>query len=249
MFAELNGAIAGNPARKFRIGTGEFTDSLALDRLTGLSKHIVPFFANFENAILELKTKSAMVDNLQNLAHNGRTVVAWSLNSSDIMEKEEIRSATLQERLEAARKCAQWGYKLAFHFDPIIDHPNWQEAYQHTIDQLFANVPAEAIVWISLGALRYIPKLKETATARFPRSRIYYHEFVQGLDGKARYFRSERVHLYQYLYSLLKEKITERCCIYFCMESDEVWREVMGFVPEEKGGIPAMLDRTIWPES
>jgi hypothetical protein len=29
------------------------------------------------------------------------------------------------------------------------------------------------------------------------------------------------------------------------MESDEIWREVMGFIPAAKGGLPKMLDRVI----
>jgi hypothetical protein len=32
------------------------------------------------------------------------------------------------------------------------------------------------------------------------------------------------------------------------MESREIWREVMGFDPEEVGGIAAMLDRTVFPD-
>lgn len=30
------------------------------------------------------------------------------------------------------------------------------------------------------------------------------------------------------------------------MESDEIWKEVAGFAPGDKGGIPAMLDRTVF---
>ena len=29
---------------------------------------------------------------------------------------------------------------------------------------------------------------------------------------------------------------------YYCMEDDQVWSQTMGFIPEEKGGLPAMLD-------
>jgi spore photoproduct lyase len=29
------------------------------------------------------------------------------------------------------------------------------------------------------------------------------------------------------------------------MESDEIWREVMGYTPDERGGIPHMLDQTV----
>jgi spore photoproduct lyase len=245
LFKELTETLSANPQQFFRIGTGEFTDSLAIDRLTKLSQQLVPFIGQKENAVLELKTKSAVIENLQDLEHHGKTVIAWSLNSPSIMKNQEIRSATLEERLNAAKQCAEWGYKLAFHFDPIIDHPGWQEGYSTTIDTLFDVVPAEAITWISLGALRFIPSLKEIGIKRFPASRIYYNEFIQGLDGKARYFRPNRVELYKFIYDHLKKRATSTTCLYFCMESDEIWQEVMGFVPGVKGGLPNMLDQAM----
>jgi len=245
MFAEMSAAFAAEPSRFFRIGTGEFTDSLALDRFTRLSRALVGFMAGQPQAILELKSKSVVIENLEGLDHKGRTVVAWSLNSTAIMASEELRTATLTQRLAAAAQCARWGYKLAFHFDPIIDHPGWQQGYAETISRLFDTVPAESIVWISMGALRYLPSLKNIGTRRFPKSLIYYEEFIEGLDGKSRYFRPHRVELYQYIYTLLHSRANARTCIYFCMESDEIWREVMGYAPEERGGIPLMLDRTV----
>lgn len=245
MFHELDTAFSENPDQFYRIGTGEFTDSLALDRLTGLSRRLIEFLGPRKNYVLELKTKSAVIENLENLKHHGNTIVAWSLNSTTIMQRQEIRSATLEERLAAAKQCSAWGYQLAFHFDPIIDHPDWKNQYQDTIDKLYNTVPAEDIAWISLGALRYIPSLKEIGIERFPQSRIYFNEFIQGLDGKSRYFRPHRVELYKFIYGLLKERAAERTCIYFCMESDEIWQEVMGFVPDDKGGLPKMLDCAI----
>ena len=245
LFHELKQVFAEGSNRFFRIGTGEFTDSMALDRLTCLSSRLVEFMAEQKQGVLELKTKSGVIENLKTLRHNGQTVLAWSLNSAPIMEKEEIRTATLTERLEAARQCAEWGYKLAFHFDPIIDHPGWEKGYAHTVKKLFQAVPAEQIVWISLGALRYLPSLKTIGTQRFPGTRIYYQEFIEGLDGKKRYFRPHRVRLYKHIYKLLKRYANPETCIYFCMESDEIWKEVMGYLPEERGGIPAMLDRTV----
>jgi len=171
--------------------------------------------------------------------------VAWSLNSPMIMAREEIRTATLEERLQAAVRCAGWGYKLAFHFDPIILHKGWQEGYRHTIRQLFAMVPAEAIVWISLGALRFLPSLKQIAAERFPASRFFYQEFIEGLDGKRRYFRTERVAMYRCLVDELRQHADPRTCIYFCMENDTIWEQVFGFAPAEKGGLPIMLDRAV----
>lgn len=245
LLMEMEEAFLKEPDRFFRIGTGEFTDSMALDRFTRLSPTLVEFMAGQKQAVLELKTKSAVIENLEGLDHNGRTVVAWSLNSTKVMHREEIRTATLEERLTAAAQCAKWGYKLAFHFDPIIDHPGWEEGYRETITRLFEVVPAEHIVWISMGALRYLPPLKTIGCNRFPHSRIFYQEFIEGLDNKKRYFRPRRVALYKHIYSLLQHRADPSTCIYFCMESDEIWQEVMGYVPEERGGIPLMLDRTV----
>jgi len=245
LFAELDAALAAEPERFFRIGTGEFTDSLALDSLTHLSPRLVTYMARHTNAILELKSKSVSIANLKGLAHRGRTVVAWSLNSPPIMAREEIRTATLEERLQAAVQCAEWGYKLAFHFDPIILHEGWQEGYRQTIRRLFATVPAAAIVWISMGALRYLPPLKRIAAERFPASRFFYQEFIDGLDGKRRYCRPQRVGMYQVILDELRRFADPRTCIYFCMENDTIWRQVFGFAPEEQGGLPAMLDRAV----
>ncbi len=245
LFAELETQLAAEPERIFRIGTGEFTDSLALDRLTHFSTRLVPFIGRQSNAVLELKTKSANIANLERLEHRGRTIVAWSLNSPAIAQREELRTATLQQRLDAARLCASWGYRLAFHFDPIILHPGWQEGYRHTIESLFAAVPADAIVWISLGALRYLPSLKQIAAARFPASRFFYQPFIDGLDGKRRYFRPERVEMYRFLVRELERRIAPTTCLYFCMESDSIWQEVFGYTPAEQGGVAAMLDHSL----
>jgi spore photoproduct lyase len=245
LFTELDQALDAEPERFFRIGTGEFTDSLALDSLTRLSPRLVEYMAGRTNAVLELKSKCVSIANLEGLDHRGRTLVAWSLNSPPIMDREELRAASLDERLAAAVRCAEWGYQLAFHFDPIILHPGWQDGYRYTIDRLFATVPAEAIAWISLGALRYLPALKQIAGLRFPASRFFYQEFIDGLDGKRRYFRSERVAMYRFILEELRRRAHARTCLYFCMENDTIWREVFGFTPEEQGGLPAMLDRSV----
>jgi len=245
LLAEVRQSLETDRQRFWRIGTGEFTDSMALDKLTGLSRILSEFMAGQPRAVLELKTKSAMIDNLADIDHQGRTIIAWSLNSTAIMRREELRTATLDERLAAAAQCAAWGYKLAFHFDPIIYHRGWQEGYAETIDKLFKTVPAENIVWISMGALRFLPSLKQIAAQRFPHSKFFFEEFVMGLDGKSRYFRPQRVEMYKHIYRLLHENTSSSTCVYFCMESDEIWREVMGFAPQERGGLPAMLERTV----
>ncbi len=243
MYEELTNELSSNPDRFYRIGTGEFTDSLAIDRITGLNEDLVTFMGQQDNVLFELKSKCTYIDPLKTMNHQGKTLISWSLNSEIIQKKEELRGASLDARFRAARKVVEWGYGLAFHFDPIVVHKNWREGYKKTIERLFREVPGDAIVWISLGALRFLPQLKNIATSRFPKSKIFYNEFITGLDNKSRYFRQQREEMYLYIYELLKERVANDTCIYFCMESEDVWQKVMGFTPEEYGGISAMLDR------
>ncbi len=245
MFEELDSAFAAEPERFWRIGTGEFTDSLALDSLTGLSRRLVAYMRDKSRAVLELKTKTAAVDNLMGLDHGGRTIVAWSLNSRLISDREELHTASLTQRLAAAARCADDGYRLGFHFDPIIYHPGWQEGYEETINRLFAAVPVESIAWISLGCLRFLPVLRSIATERFPGSRFFHEEFVQGLDGKNRYFRSLRVEMYRFLAEKIMAAAPDTC-VYLCMESEEIWYDVFRFVPADRGGLSAMLDKAVF---
>ncbi len=244
MLAELSSELEQNPDRLHRIGTGEFTDSLLLDPFTGFSRVLVPFFAHRQNAILELKTKTDFIENLVDLDHNGHTIVAWSLNSEEVRKREEPLSSTLEQRLAAARRLADLGYFLAFHFDPLIDYPDWRRGYGEILDRLFNAVDPSRIVWISLGAFRFMPELKEIIIERHPQSRIPYGEFIRGLDGKMRYFRDIRVDLYRFMAEKIR-KADPSLCVYLCMEGRDIWAESLGFAPGEHGGLPFMLDDAV----
>jgi spore photoproduct lyase len=244
MLRLLADELASHPRELHRFGTGEFTDSLLLDPLTELSCRLVPFFAGRSNAILELKTKTDFIGQLLDLPHGGNTIVAWSLNSPTIRKSEESRAASIPERLRAALRCAEAGYSLAFHFDPLVEHPGWQAGYGDVLDRLFEAVDPGKIVYISLGAFRFMPELRSLIQARHPRSRIVYGEFIRGLDGKMRYFRDIRVELFRFMQERI-HRADPDLCVYLCMEGEDIWREVFGFSPEERGGLPSMLDRAV----
>jgi spore photoproduct lyase len=246
MWQQLEEHLQSSPRRVHRIGTGEFTDSLLLDPLTRMTEDLVPFFAAQPNAVLELKTKTTQVDLLESLDHRGHTIVAWSLNPSSLIASEEAATATLEERLEAARRCQEWGYRLAFHFDPLLVYPDWQNGYSEVVDQLSSAVDPGDIAWISLGTLRFMPSLKPIIRQNHPRSTILEEEFIPGLDGKMRYFRDLRVEMYGYLSRMLRNWHKD-LCIYLCMESNDIWRESLGFDPAECGGLSDILDGQALP--
>jgi spore photoproduct lyase len=230
IFNEIERIQVNEPKRFFRFGTGELADSLALDPYTGLSVQYADFFSTRRNALIELKTKTDSVAHLLT-APRRNVVVSWSMNPKTIIGKEEFKTASVQQRLEAAGQCQDKGFLLGFHFDPIVLVPDWDKSYQDLVDGIFNTVDGSRIVWISLGALRFPPPLKDIIQNRFPKSRIAYQEMVRGIDGKMRYPRPLRVEMFQKIYDRIREH-SEDVFVYFCMEPPWVWDAVMGEHPE-----------------
>ncbi len=224
-----------------RIGTGEFTDSLIWEPWTDISRRLALRFARQERAVLELKTKTVNIDGLLDLAHRRKSILAWSLNTERVIASEERGTASLSARLRAAARAAHAGYPIAFHFDPVVIADGCEEEYRQVVERIFAAVPPEQIVWISLGAFRFMPDLKPIIQRRFPDSKIVYGEFIAGLDGKARYFKPLRMKVLRSLAQAIQRRAPQ-ACVYLCMEDDEVWRQALGFTPAERGGLVHMLD-------
>ncbi|CCK80147.1 SPL family radical SAM protein [Desulfobacula toluolica] len=227
----------------FRIGTGEYTDSLIWEKVSLVPKFLVEKFARQNNCLLELKTKTVNIDSLLPLDHNGKTVLAWSLNTPDIISSEEKGTASLKARFEAARQAESKGYRLAFHFDPLVIYPGCEIEYKKVIQQIFEYVSSQSIVWISIGTFRFMPKLKQLIETRFKQSTICYGEFILGLDNKMRYFKPLRIKLYKEIISCIKEYAPD-LLVYFCMEDEEVWEKCMGFFPAKEGELGHMLDKS-----
>ncbi len=228
MFNELEGIFSTSPKTQFRIGTGELSDSLSHDHITEFSKYVVPFFAKTQKACIELKTKSIQIENLQDLDHQGRTIVSWSLNTKKMAHQEELKTPNIEERLAAARICQEWGYPLSFHLEPLLFYPEWEQDYQELIQSLFKHIRPKQIKWISLGGLRLLGNLKEIAQEKFPKSSYLYEEFIPGTDGKLRYLKMIRLEMYRKISRWIRD------CggivpMYLCMESSEVWRKGLGY--------------------
>jgi len=226
-----------------RIGTGEYTDSLIWDRCLDFSRILIERFANQHRSVLELKTKTVNVDRLKDLRHNRKTILAWPVNTPTIIKYQERSTASLSARLQAATTCAALDYPVAFHFDPLVIYEGCEKDYDQVIRQIFTAVSPQEVVWISLGTFRYMPSLKTIIQNRFSKSKIVYGEFVPGMDGKMRYFKPLRKKLYHHIVASIR-KYAPDVLVYFCMEDSDIWQSVMGFVPEEKGGLGHMLDES-----
>lgn len=241
LLEELDQVFTAHPDRMFRVGTGELTDSLALDTVIPYSKYLIPFFNRRENAVLELKTKSVCVENLLNQDSPRNVIVSWSLNPQTIIDREEKGTPGLEQRLSAARLCANKGYKIGIHLDPIIISPGWEKAYSDLIDKMFKMLSPSQIEWVSLGSFRYRGPLKQIVKERHEDTRLFTGEHVASKDGKYRYLRPLRNRAYENLRNTLK-KYSSELNVYMCMETKEIWEGVTGKMPRSDEKLDKFFD-------
>ncbi|MAQ64250.1 MAG: hypothetical protein CL503_03010 [Actinobacteria bacterium] len=229
------------PNRIFRIGTWELGDSLALERETGQAQRLINAFRDIPNAVLELKTKSDIVDPILACDHQQKTVVSWSLNANTIVEKQEHKTARLQERLQALKKVTDAGYLVGLHLDPMIYFEGWETDYESLVRQMIESTCSSQIAWISLGSLRFNPEMKKKIEMNFPASDITYTEMIRGDDGKMRYPKPLRMRMYRHVMDVLSAALGyddlspqtgfDKPLFYFCMERWDVWHDLLGSSP------------------
>ena len=233
---ELAREFEAYPKRLYRAGTGEFTDSLALEAVTGLTADLVSFLEGYPNACLELKSKVVDLSWMQHVTRTDRVLPAWSLNAPGVVAHEESGVASLEERLRAARECVQAGFRVCLHFDPIIQYPGWRPDYARVVEMIGDYLRPQDIAYLSLGSFRCMPDLKDFISRNWPDSTYIFNEFIPGLDGKLRLLRPLRVEQFKFLVDGLRDIGLDRQ-MYFCMESDEVWKSVLGYTPSDLGGL------------
>jgi spore photoproduct lyase len=242
ILAEVTRTIEGETSHVLRFGTGELSDSLALDRRYGLNRRLVEYFGNTGKAILELKSKWASIDHLLPCL-NPYTVISFSVAPQRMINSEERRTSPLYKRLKAARKAQNAGSFVGLHLDPIVIYDGFEKDYYYLIEDLSRMLDLKRVIWVSMGLLRFPPQLYNKFIEE-DRKKLLYGEFVRGEDGKFRYIKQERIRIYTMLYDLLKAK-EEDLFVYLCMERADVWGKVTGSRLEDNEALIGLFDKRI----
>jgi spore photoproduct lyase len=242
-FADMERELreASRTHRYLRIGTGELTDSLALDPRTNYSHKILALFEHFPDIVFEFKTKSTHIKNILNYEKKLKNIViSWSLNPREVIEREELLTPDLFSRLKAIEMAQRHGFKIGIHFDPIVVFPGWKAAYLESIRQIAKIIIPAQIAWWSLGALRFPYSLRDHIF-KHQNSRLFAGELIKGHDWKYRYFKPLRLELFLYVKKHIRECVSPDVPLYLCMEDKEVWQEVLPELPPDEAAVNKYL--------
>jgi spore photoproduct lyase len=216
--------------KTYHIGTGQASDSLMFGNREGILDALVQFAKENPNVILEFKTKS---DNIKYLLENEvpkNIFCTWSLNTPTIIKNEEHLTANLEKRIFAARKLADKGIKVGFHFHPIVEYEGYLAEYEAVYTMLMETFKPSEVALISFGTLTFIkPVIKQLRSREF-RTKITQipHEDA---SGKTSYPHDTKVEMFHHAYNSFSKwhEDKDKVFFYLCMEDHDMWKHTFGY--------------------
>ncbi|MDF1876537.1 hypothetical protein JHD47_01735 [Sulfurimonas sp. SAG-AH-194-L11] len=219
-----------DPSKTYHIGTGQASDSLMFGNREGVLDALFEFAFKNPNVILEFKTKS---DNIKHFLENDvppNILCTWSLNTKTIIENEEHLTASLDKRVNAARKLADKGIKVGFHFHPIVEYIGYLDEYKEVYDMLTKKFKASEVALVSFGTLTFIKPIIKQLRGREFRTKITQIEHVDA-SGKTSYPDTTKVEMFKHAYESFSvwQQGKERVFFYLCMEEHQMWTKTFGY--------------------
>lgn len=203
-FRSIEEAVAGGD-RDAYFFSGHVNDSLALDRITGFSGDLLPFFRDLEQAWVELRTKSVQIHSLLEREPFERCVVAWSMTPPSISRELEHDTPSVERRIEALVELQEQGWNTGLRFDPVIYTEDFRERYASFFAAVFERVDADRLHSVTLGSFRLPEQMFKNMRSLYPEEELFATK-LETSDGLVSY----RDELEREMLSFCADRIRER---------------------------------------
>jgi len=220
-------AIELNPDEFYHIGTGQASDSLMWGNQNGILDDLIAFAVKYPNVMLEFKTKSDNISYFLDKELPPNLLFTWSINPQTIIDNEEHLTASLDRRLRAAKRLADKGCLVGFHFHPMIHFKGWEEEYGDIFKRLVDEFDPESVALLSLGTLTFIKPVMKQIRQRDFKSKILQMPLIEA-TGKVSYPLETKIKLFSFAYQALKPW-HGKVFFYLCMEDHSLWKDVFGY--------------------
>lgn len=227
--AEKLKKIELDPNCFYHIGTGQSSDSLVWGNRNGILDHLCQFAEEHANILLEFKTKSNNIAYFlehKNIPKN--LVCSWSLNTDPVIKFEEHFTATLDQRLQAARAVADLGIKVAFHLHPIVYYEDWAKDYMKLAFKVQNLFKPDEVLFLSFGSVTFIKPVVQEIRKRAIKTKILQMDMTPDPHGKLSYPDHVKINLFRTCYDAFRPW-QGAVYMYLCMERNFFWEQVLGW--------------------
>lgn len=177
----------GNTPHTFEIGSN--SDLVLENTITHNLEWTIPQFARRANGQITFPTKFHMVDPLLSLSHEGKTIFRMSVNPEQIINRIELGTSKLSERIEAVNKMCDAGYPIGLLIAPIILEEGWQDAYLELFEILEAKLTKKAkeVMFLELILMTYSYVHRAINQEAFPKAPNLYDTALMTGRGRGKY--------------------------------------------------------------
>ena len=130
------------------------SDLLAVECVVPLCRNWIELARRHPALHIEIRTKGNNTHALRNIDPTDNVRLVWSLTPRGYAQRYEHGTASLPNRLMAARQAIEMGWKVSLCFDPIIFGDGWLTEYRHLLQQTFGRLPADEVESVSYGTFR-----------------------------------------------------------------------------------------------
>lgn len=181
--------------------------------------------AKWGDRYILIYTKSNNVDWLLDLPHKRHLPFYMTLSMDTVSREIERNTPTLEERIEAMRKCQEAGYVVRAGFTPIIPIAGWREETTAMIELLFSRCRPDVVrVWtLSMMDAREFRAMYgvERMDPYFMRRVAEEEERMNGTH-KAPFPADVRAEIYQYYLDEIR-RVSPETPVALCTEDPDVW--------------------------
>ena len=201
----------------FEIGSN--SDLILENSITNNLRWTIENFKRAEKGYITFPTKFDMVDDILDAEGKEGVIIRMSVNPKEIIQKVEMGTSSLENRVKAINKLADAGYKVGILIAPVIFVENWQELYKELViylkDNLSDKVKQSTFFEVIFMTYSYVHrKINEEA---FPSAIDLYNKDLMTGRGKGKYtYKQEQRKIgEQYIGKLLNEYFPENKIVYF----------------------------------
>jgi len=186
--------------------SSDYSDNLAIDNFTKFTYEFIPFFDSLENVKMEIRTKSANIWNLLRLKPSKNVEIAFSLNPQEIINKYELKTTSLDMRINSINKLIDAGWQVWVRFLPLLEIENYKEIYKEFLEYVISRIDFNKIYSVFIWWLLYTKEDYKKMLIKEP-----YLDILYKLEDSKDWFYREKREVRDYFYNLFDELVEKKC--------------------------------------
>ena len=174
---KINEIIIKNKGEDLTFFSGYDCDSLALEKITGFAKYILPKIVKNKKTLFEFRTKSIQLEPFLKNKPYENIILAYSILPEMLSNKLDFKTPSVKKRIVAMKKISKLGWKIGLRFDPLIYHKDWKKNYYKLFQDIFDDLDIKSLHSISFGSLRFPNQMFKKIKKLYPEEKLFSYNF------------------------------------------------------------------------